>query len=65
MELKIELDEIQEEMLDSIKEYYTTEFNRKFVSLENIISFMIFKEYLICQIKSDKESDKNENKDIV
>ena len=65
MELKIELDEMQKGMLDSIKEYFSTEFNHNFDSLESVISFMIFRDYLVCQIKSDKESDKNENKDIV
>ena len=65
MELKIELDEMQKGMLDSIKEYFSTEFNHNFDSLESVISFMIFRDYLVCQIKSDKENDKNENKDIV
>ena len=66
MELKIELDEIQEGILNSIKNYYSEEYSRNFDSLESVISFMILKDYLVCQaIKREKESDKNENKDIV
>ncbi len=66
MELKIELDEIQEGILNSIKDYYSKEYNRNFDSLENVIMFLIYENYLICEaLKSEKESDKNENKDIV
>jgi hypothetical protein len=66
MELKIELDEIQEGILNSIKDYYTEEYSRNFDDMESVVAFLIYKEYLVCQaIKREKESDKNENKDIV
>ena len=66
MELKIELDETREEILNSIRDYYTKQYNRNFANLESVIAFLIYKDYLIVEaLKSGKESDKNENKDVV
>ena len=66
MELKIKLDKTRKEMLEDIRDYYINEYGFNFNGLQDVIQFLIYKDYLIVEaLKSEKESDKNENKDIV
>ena len=66
MELKIKLDKTRKEMLEDIRDYYINEYGFNFNKLQDVIQFLIYKDYIIVEaLKSEKESDKNENKDIV